>query len=211
MSSITHNPFPTPSPFQKVLLNELVRVAQRCYERGWSWGTAGNFSIRGSNGLIWQSPTGLCKGELNPNLFVPVELASEKAAESFSQKPSAEMPVHAGIYKAVSDAFCVVHTHPHESVAASIGVKEFVFKGEEMIKALGAPSHTNVVKIPILENPTPDEMKQFSGSVSKGINPPAKMVILRGHGTYAWGKTPLEAMAYLEALEFLCQNKRFQK
>ena len=205
------NPFPTPTPYQKVLLHELVRVAERCYNRGWSWGTAGNFSIRGSNGLIWQSPTGLCKGELRPELFVPVQLETEIAVEAFTQKPSAEMPVHAGIYKAVPDAHCVVHTHPHESVAMSFALNEFVLEGEEMVKALGAKSHHDRVTIPILRNPTPDEMKDFSVKVKSGIQSPAKMVILQGHGVYAWGKSPLEAMGYLEALEFLCQSKRFRK
>lgn len=205
------NPFPTPTPYQKVLLNELVRVAERCYSRGWSWGTAGNFSVRGSDGLIWQSPTGLCKGELRAELFVAVDLATEISAEAFTQKPSAEMPVHAGIYKAVPDAHCVVHTHPHESVALSFGRTEFVFEGEEMVKALGAQSHHDSVTIPILSNPSPSEMKDFSGKVKAGIRPPAKMVILQGHGVYAWGKSPLEAMAYLEALEFLCQSKRFRQ
>ena len=205
------NPFPSPTPYQKVLLNELVRVAERCYARGWSWGTAGNFSVRGSNGLIWQSPTGLCKGELRPELFVPVVLETEKPAEPYTQKPSAEMPVHAGIYKSVPDAFCVVHTHPHESVAQTFGQKEFVLEGEEMVKALGTPSHLDRVTIPILKNPSPNEMKDFSRHVPAGIRAPAKMVILEGHGVYAWGKSPLEAMAYLEALEFLCQSKRFRR
>lgn len=205
------NPFPTPTPLQKVLLQELSVVATRCYQRGWSWGTAGNFSIRGSNGLIWQSPTGLCKGDLKPELFVAVDLATEKAAEAYTQKPSAEMPVHAGIYKAVADAHCVVHTHPHESVALSFGIDEFIFEGEEMGKALGAASHTDLVSIPILSNPTPKEMTQFSGRVAEGIKAPAKMVILKGHGVYSWGKTPLEALAYLEALEFLCQSRRFRR
>lgn len=208
---MTLNPFPTPSPYQKTLLNELVRVAERCYNRGWSWGTAGNFSIRGSDGLIWQSPTGLCKGELRPELFVAVNLETELATEPFSQKPSAEMPVHAGIYKAVPDAHCVVHTHPHESVALSFGKSEFVFTGEEMVKALGTPSHQDKVVIPILKNPNPNEMKTFSPLVNRGVRAPAKMVILEGHGVYAWGKTPLEAMAYLEALEFLCQSMRFRR
>ncbi len=204
----SRNPFPSPTPLQKVMLTELAKVAERCYARGWSWGTAGNFSIRGSDGIIWQSPTGLCKGELRPDLFVPVDLAMEKPVESYTQRPSAEMPVHAGVYKAVSDAMCVVHTHPSESVAISFEVDDFRFCGDEMSKALGLKSHLDEVRIPILENPTPEQMVVFSSKVKAGISPPVKIVFLKGHGAYAWGKTPLEALAYLEALEFLCQRRR---
>ena len=205
------NPFPSQSPLQKVILQELARVAERCYDRGWSWGTAGNFSIRGSNGIIWQSPTGLCKGELDPDLFIPVDLATEAAVEPCSSRPSAEMPVHAGIYKNASEAQCVVHTHPHEAVAATFGRTSLVFEGEEMAKALGANSHTDRIEIPVLDNPSPDQMKNYSSQVVAGIRLPARMIVLQGHGVYAWGKTPLEAMAYLEALEFLCQSQRFRR
>lgn len=204
-------PFPTPSPLQKQYLHELSRVAKRCYDRGWSWGTAGNFSIRGSDGLVWMSPTGLCKGELDVANYVPVDLESETAVERFSKRPSAETPVHLGIYKTQPSAGCVVHTHPHESVALSLELEEFSFSGEEMIKALGTPSHLDEIKIKIMDNPSPDQMKNFSSKVVSGVSSPARMVILKGHGVYAWGHTPLEAMGYLEALEFLCQSKRFRK
>lgn len=201
------NPFPSPSPLEKVLLAELARVAARCYERGWSWGTAGNFSIRGQNGLIWQSPTGLCKGELRPDLFVAVDLETEKAVEPWTQKPSAEMPVHAGIYKHAPAARCVVHTHPPCAVAASRNQTALTFENEEMAKALGLFSHTDRITIPVLPNGTPEEMKGYSSKVKSGIGAIAKLVILDGHGVWAWGKTPLEALAYLEALEFLCKPK----
>ena len=199
-----HNPFPSPTAFEKVLLQELAKVAARCYDRGWSWGTAGNFSIRGQGGLIWQSPTGLCKGELRPDLFVAVDLQTESAVEPWTQKPSAEMPVHAGIYKAVPSARCVVHTHPPKVVAASRGRQSLVFRGEEMAKAMGLASHEDSLTIPILPNGSPEEMKSYSPLVKAGIPDVAKVVILEGHGVWAWGKTPMEALAYLEALEFLC-------
>jgi methylthioribulose-1-phosphate dehydratase len=198
------NPFPVPSALEKILLRELAKVAERCYDRGWSWGTAGNFSIRGQGQLIWQSPSGLCKGELRPELFIAVDLESESAVEPWTQKPSAEMPIHAGIYKFVPSAKCVVHTHPPNAVAASRGLKQLVFQGEEMAKAMGLSSHTETLIIPVLPNLQPDEMRSFSPRVQEGIPNIAKVVMLEGHGVWAWGKTPMEAMGYLEALEFLC-------
>ncbi len=201
------NPFPLPTPLEKIMLRELANVAARCYDRGWSWGTAGNFSIRGQGRLIWQSPTGLCKGDLRPDLFVAVDLDSEAAVEPWTQKPSAEMPVHAGIYKHLSEAKCVVHTHPPFAVLASRGKKELRFQNEEMTKALGLTSHTEILIIPVLPNGTPEEMKLYSPRVKGGVGDVAKVVVLEGHGVWAWGKTPMEALAYLEALEFLCRPK----
>jgi methylthioribulose-1-phosphate dehydratase len=203
------NPFPSPTPFEQSLLRELVLVAERCYDRGWTWGTAGNFSIRGQEGIVWQSATGICKRDLKAEMFIPLDLQSEKPLDA-STRPSAEAPVHLGIYKAFQDAKCVVHGHPQEVVSSSNMSKELVFSGEEMIKALGSHTHKHQIVIPVLENPDPSEMMGFSKHVTPSSSP-VKVLVLSGHGVYAWGRTPLEALAYLEALEFLCQSKRIQK
>jgi ribulose-5-phosphate 4-epimerase/fuculose-1-phosphate aldolase len=203
-----HNPFPVPSPLDKILLAELVQVAQECYNRGWSWGTAGNFSLRGSNGVVWQSPTGVCKGDLRAELFVPVDLETEKEMQFSIHRASAEMPVHAGIYKFVADAKCVVHTHPPALVGLSRNRKKLTFSGEEMGKALGLKSHTEALTIPVLPNATPEEMLSYSGRIKSGLGDTAKVVVLEGHGVWAWGRTPKEALGFIEALDILCQQTR---
>lgn len=202
------NPFPVPSPLDKVLLTELVQVAKECYARGWSWGTAGNFSLRGRDGVIWQSPTGVCKGDLRADLFVPVNLETEKALQVSIHRASAEMPVHAGIYKYVSDAKCVVHTHPPAVVELSRKKEKITFSGEEMSKALGLKSHTEVLTIPVLPNATPEEMLTYSGKIKAGLGDTAKVVVLAGHGVWAWGQSPKEALGFIEALDVLCQLSR---
>ena len=66
------NPHPSPSPLQKRLLGEVVEAASRCYELGWTVATAGNFSIRGNPGIVWQSPSGVPKGSLSPRSFIAI-------------------------------------------------------------------------------------------------------------------------------------------
>lgn len=205
---MTHrNPFPKPSALQHVLLKELVKCAKACYDRGWSHGTAGNFSLRGSNGIIWQSPSGLNKGELDPENFIPIDLASTQVIVPVKVKPSAEMPVHLGVYKAVPEAMAVVHTHPPFAVAASRSGKDIVFQGDEMQKHLGCYSHTEVCQIPVIKNPTPDEMPALTVSLVKSVRSGVPMVVLATHGVYAWGATPMEALSYIEAVEFLCKTR----
>lgn len=202
------NPFPCPSPLEQVYLRELVDVARRCYDRGWSHGTAGNFSLRGRNGLIWQSPTGLCKGELDARHFIAVDLASAQAVSPQSAKPSGEMPVHLGIFRSVKAAMTVVHTHPPFLVAASRDGKALQFQGEEMQKHLGAFDHLEKISIPVIRNVTPGDMPKMSEQTGKHINEKVPMVILSAHGVYAWGRTPMEALSFIEAAEFLCKTNR---
>ena len=205
------NPFPCPSPLERVLLTELVRVAKACYDRGWSFGTAGNFSLRGQDGLIWQSPSGLNKGDLNPAFFIPVDLATAQVVGPLKVVPSLEMPVHLGAYRSVPEALCVVHTHPPNLVAASRSGQDLLFSGDEMQKALGSGDHLQTLRLPVLTNVTPSEMTKMAESTGAAIVPGVPMVVLAAHGVYAWGRTPLEALAYIEAAEFLCQTYAPQK
>lgn len=201
------NPFPHPTSLQKVFLGELVRCAKACYERGWSFGTAGNFSLRGDHGIAWQSPSGLNKGELNPELFIPVEIATGEVVTPLKTlRPSLEMPVHIGIYRAVPEAVSVVHTHPLAIVKRSRTGKDLVFQGEEMQKALGCKDHLQTLRVPVVVNPTPEQMPALMHDTARYVVPGVPMVILAGHGVYAWGRSPMEALCYVEALEFLCQT-----
>ncbi len=207
MTSTRANPFPKPSGLEKVLLKELVRCAKACYDRGWSHGTAGNFSLRGRDGVIWQSPTGLNKGELNPEHFIPLELATAKVIWPTKARPSAETPMHLGIYRAVAGAGAVVHTHPPALVELSRGGQPIVFQGEEMQKHLGSHDHNETLRIPVVKNPSPEEMPGIIDQVGSYVFPKVPMVVLAAHGVYAWAKTPMEALSYLEAAEFLCRTK----
>lgn len=206
--ALARNPFPSPSPLEGVLLKELVSVAKACYDRGWSHGTAGNFSLRGRNGLIWQSPTGLNKGALNPKHFIPVDLESGQVATPGTVRPSAEMPMHLAVYLTIPEAMSVVHTHPPELVAMSRSGSDLVFVGQEMQKHLGCHSHLETLKIPVITNPTPEEMPAMMHRAGSHMAPRVPMVVLATHGVYAWGKTPMEALSYIEAAEFLCKTHR---
>jgi methylthioribulose-1-phosphate dehydratase len=201
------NPFPQPSRLDAVLLDELVRVARLCYERGWSYGTAGNFSLRGRNDVVWQSPTGLPKGDLRRELFIPVDLRSGQAINPQSPTPSLEMPVHLGILRGIDAgrARSVVHTHP-PALARLSARGALAFEGQEMQKALGAADHVGRLDIPVLPNPTVAAMRGLAETLGQHLNPKVPMVVLAGHGIYAWGTSPLEALAYIEAAEYLCQT-----
>lgn len=204
------NPFPAPTPLERVLLRELATVARACYERGWCYGTAGNFSLRSKDGRIWQSPSGVNKGELSPEHFIPIELATARTVWPLPVQPSQEMPMHLGIYRAVPKACCVVHAHPPRLVAASRGETDLVFQGDEMQKHLGCKDHLETLRIPVVQNPTPAAMPTMTDATRRYLIPGVPMVVLATHGVYAWGQTPMEALSFIEAAEFLCQTRPAQ-
>lgn len=201
------NPFPRPSALELAYLKELVRCAKHCYAHGWSHGRAGNVSLRGRDGLFWQSPANTAKDEIPVDLFVPILLETCAVGTPCAAKPSNETAIHAGIYRAVPAARAVVHSHPPHLVALSRGGADLVFQGEEMQKHLGCRDHNETVRIPVVANPAPREMAGMADQVAQVIRPGVDILVLAGHGAYAWAKTPSEALSLLETLEFLCKTR----
>ena len=200
------DPFPKPSALEKVVLRELIEVGQLCYKRGWSYGTAGNFSIRGRNGIFWQSPTGVNKGSMNPGQFVPIELSSGQKRGKNLGRPSGEMPVHRGIYLACPEALSVVHAHPPALVKASRSGASLKVTDQEMQKHLGCNDHLQTLTLPVVSNVTPKQMAGYASEVGGHLIHQVPLLILQSHGVYAWGSSPEQALSHIEAAEFLCDN-----
>jgi ribulose-5-phosphate 4-epimerase/fuculose-1-phosphate aldolase len=200
------NPFPCPTSLEGVLLRELAAIGRRCYDRGWCPGTSGNFSLRGSRGVCWVSRTSICKASLGPNDFVPVSIDTGDSATPASPRASLEAAVHLAIYRLRDDARVVVHAHSPATVARSSGNLGLKFRGSEIQKALGSASHLESLDIPLIANPPAITLGEMVAALQHMDNLSHGVVVLRGHGTYAWGESPQGALDRLEALEFLCQT-----
>ncbi len=200
------NPFPYPTPLEVVLLQELAAAGRECYERGWCPGTAGNFSLRGKRSLSWVSRTSISKAQLSVRDFVPVSLETGDPVTPESPRASLEAAVHLAIYRLSPDARVVVHAHPPYTVARSAVDAEFLFRGAEIQKALGALSHEESLSIPLIANPTKLTLAHMQRELEAMTNLRPGVIVLRGHGVYAWGESPVMALDRLEALEFLCQT-----
>ena len=111
------NPFPVPSPLQRYHLQALLDVVERCDERGWCDGTAGNFSLRGSGDVVWVSPSGISKRHLEVRSFLAVDLTSGKLIGPEVGRPSGEMAAHLGLYRRDPSIKAVVHVHPPHPVS----------------------------------------------------------------------------------------------
>jgi methylthioribulose-1-phosphate dehydratase len=62
----------------------------------------------------------------------------------------------------------------------------------------------DIVTIPIIENS--QDMVEFSAWMEKRkTDLTSHCFIIKGHGTYAWGKNLFEAKRHLETIEYLCE------
>lgn len=105
-----------PSEFE--LRKQLVAICRRLYDRELIVGTAGNVSVQVGQDRYLTTPSGVCKGYLEPADLVAVDAAGRKLAGS--RQPSSEYDMHRTIYAVRPDARAVVHAHPMAATAFSV-------------------------------------------------------------------------------------------
>ncbi len=193
------HPHPVPSPLAKRYLQRTTALATQSANRSWHPATGGNFSVRDHGDLCWVSPSGKHKGELRWTEFLPVDYQTATLVEPVYKKPSDETALHCAVYRLDPTARAVMHVHPPHATAL-IG-PDFRLSDNEMLKAFGYKTHEIEVLIPSI--PNTQDMEGLGRSVKLDLN--LKLLVLEGHGVYAWGRDPDEAMFRIEALEFLCQ------
>jgi methylthioribulose-1-phosphate dehydratase len=163
--------------------------------------TGGNLSARtGSVGFMTAS--GGHKGRLQAENFLRWELGH---ALPDSPKPSAEAPVHVAIYTARPQTAAVVHVHsPYATLVSRefADAGEVTFEGFEFIKALGFWDDGAVVRVPVVPNHA--SIPMLAAAVAGAISD-TPVVLVSGHGVYAWGDSIAAAHRHVEATEFLSQ------
>jgi L-fuculose-phosphate aldolase len=147
----------------------------------------GNMSVRLGDRVIIKR-RGAMLGRLKPHDLIETGLERN---DSNVVLASTELIVHRAIYRA-TPALAIVHAHPRMAIAFSLSRDEIVpidNEGSYLLK-----------KIPVVEvemaSGTP-QMAQVLAETLKGY----KIVMLRGHGSFATGQTLDEAFQWTSALE----------
>jgi L-fuculose-phosphate aldolase len=96
---------------------EICAIGRRIYQRGYAAANEGNISHRVGENQVLCTPTGQCKGSLQPEDICLVDLHGEQLAGS--KQCSSEIKLHLEILRARPDVNSVVHTHaPHATAFA---------------------------------------------------------------------------------------------
>ena len=186
---------------------ELALTARALYERGWMDGTAGNLSTRlpGTPTHALITPSDHRKGALTAADLVTVAAETGEPLAPAGARPSAEVSLHAALYRRYPDCGAVVHTHlPHATaVAALAGPGSVRFTDFEIIKGLGGPD-PSAVEVVVLPNHA-DVALIAEEMFSQLRNDTPPVVLIDHHGASAWGPDLETARNRMECLESLCQ------
>lgn len=171
----------------------ITRVGKSIFDRGLTFGSTGNISVKLDDGSILATPTNASLGDLDPARLSHLDAKGQHLA---GDKPTKEAFLHRCVYCARGDAGAVVHLHSTHSVAVSILAD---VNPEDVLPPLTAYYIMRVGRLPLIPYFAPgDEALAKAVEVEAGK---AHAVLLANHGPVVAGKTLAEAQYATEELE----------
>jgi ribulose-5-phosphate 4-epimerase/fuculose-1-phosphate aldolase len=198
---------------QSALREEMCRVGQSLFARGYVHATAGNISVRLSpeqGGGFLITPTDACLGALDPARLAHVD---QEGRQVSGDRASKTLVLHQAIYSASAatgaPAGCVIHTHSTHCVAMTLAPahwRPITGQGIELLPPITPYFVMKVGHVPLIDyarpgHPVVGERVAQAIATYAGAGTPLRAVMLDRLGPNVWHESPAQAMAVLEELE----------
>jgi L-fuculose-phosphate aldolase len=174
-----------------MFLNQFQRIGGFLFNRGLVSSQTGNLSIRVYNKLIitrWVSNL----GSLEEKDLIETGITQNARSTSLA---SVELPVHRAIYLN-TQARAVVHAHPPYTTALSVTEKMIYSDVVEDFSVLG--------KVPVIGWGMEVKRGGLADVISETLKH-ERIVVVRGHGTFAVGQLLEDAYNTSQCLEQACK------
>ncbi len=169
----------------------IVDAGTVLYKQGYVVSNDGNISVRISPDTIVVTPTGVSKGDMNPDMMVVMDLDGNVISKGL-RGPSSEVKMHLRVYRENLDVTAVVHAHP-------IYATSFAIAGVPLDKPILSEAMLQVGVVPVAHYAKPG-----TTDVPDSIAPFVKdyaAVMLSNHGVLTWGSDLEQALARMEVVE----------
>jgi len=157
----------------------------------------GNLSVRLGDRVVIKR-RGAMLGQLKPHDLIETRLDKNDSGVALA---STELLVHRTVYLS-TPALAICHCHPRTAIAFSLSRDEIVPIDNEASYLLK--------KIPIVMEEFASGTPQMANKVADALKN-YKIIMLRGHGSFAIGQTLDEAFFWSSTLEEACQIMLFAK
>lgn len=172
------------------LTNEMINIGKRLYERQLLIATEGNFTFRIDKDRILATPRGFCKGELQNDDLVLINLNGKHL--SGKNQVSSEIALHLEVYKQRKDVKACIHAHPTNCIALMLA-------GKKLDKPILPESVILLGKVPTALYAMPST-NQVPESIRPFINR-TDCILLDRHGSLTVGNSLEDAFQKLELME----------
>jgi len=181
----------------------MASISHKIYEKGLTYSSGGNISVRIGKNQFLIKPADYCFGEIKASDFIIINDKGEKTHGPAGTRPSSETPMHLAVYRELKDVNAVIHAHsPETLVFCTMGIPieaETTFAEEEV----------GFVPVAPYREPGTQELAEIAAktlkSVEEGLYPPANRpavaCLLEKHGVLIAGKNLTRIFYALESLE----------
>jgi ribulose-5-phosphate 4-epimerase/fuculose-1-phosphate aldolase len=170
----------------------LVAIAKSLYDRGYTFGTAGNISVRAGERVII-SPSRSSFADLSVDALAEVTL---EGASVSGPPASKEAPFHLAAYRSRPDATAVLHLHSCYATALSCLDD---LNADDALPVYTPYLAMRIPCLPVVEYFAPGDAALGPAVGRAAAKSPA--MLLRNHGSVAIGQTLKDASALAEEIE----------
>ncbi len=175
---------------ERELREDIVRIGQLVYQKGWVAANDGNISIRLGPDRILCTPTGVSKGMMHLDDLIICDMQGNKV-EGRKERTS-EIMMHLTIYGLRPDVKAVVHTHPPVSTG-------FAAAGRELNQALLPEVVITLGCIPLAAYGLPGTPALTEPLLP--LIPKYDAIMLANHGAVCYGDDVWKAFFKMETVE----------
>ncbi len=165
-------------------------IGRDLYVAGMVSSHGGNISIRYGDRVIIKR-RGAMLGQLKPQDLIETGLEKNDSGVALA---STELIVHRAIYKA-TPALAVLHCHPRTAIAFSLS--------RDAIVPIDNEASYLLKMVPVVTEEFPSGTPEMANKVATALQS-YKIIMLRGHGSFATGQTLDEAFHWSSTLEEAC-------
>lgn len=172
----------------------IIEAGRICYASGLMHANTGNISVRMGNDRIVITPSGVCKGRLEPEDLLVIDLDGVilKSDKLRRHTFSSEAPLHLEIYRRRPDVRAVMHAHPVHATALTVAGIPFPLDVLPDVLAGLGPVPTTRFTLP--------DAHDTAAAISEYVKDHSA-ILIRNHGAVAYGTDLEEALNRLEQLE----------
>jgi len=175
---------------EQQLREDVVRVGRFIFDKGWVAANDGNITVRLDERRILATPTGICKGLMQPDDLIVCDLDGEKICGE--RERTSEMGMHLTIYGMRPDIRSIVHAHPPVATG-------FAVAGRALNLALLPEVVIGLGSVPLAEYGLPG-----TPALSEGMRPyipKYDALLMANHGAVAYGEDVFQAFFKMETVE----------
>jgi ribulose-5-phosphate 4-epimerase/fuculose-1-phosphate aldolase len=174
------------------LRDEIARMAKSMFDRGLTFGSSGNISVRTEDGWL-MTPTGSTMGNLDPARISKLDAAGNLIS---GDRPTKETFLHIAMYEERPGTGAVVHLHSTHSVAVSCLAD---IDPANVLPPITAYYVMKIGKLPLVPYFPPGDL-----DLARAVREMASdhhAVLLANHGPVVAGKSLEDAVYATEELE----------